>query len=102
MVDSLAYMQNLPRLGTWGYGIKDVEAYALQGDSVQALAALRQAIDAGWRKNWRYHLEINPNLDSIRNEPAFQAMVEEVRADMAAQLARVREMAPVAHICSGA
>ncbi len=37
-------------------------------------------------------LKYDPNLESLHDEPEFQAMREEVRADMAAQLARVREM----------
>ena len=100
--NTLAYVQTIPRLGWMGYGISDVEIYALQGQTEQALTALRQAIDAGWRSEWRFYLEMNPNLDSIHEEPRFIAMVEELRADIAAQLARVRAMAPAAHICSAA
>jgi glucan phosphorylase len=75
-----------------GFWVSDVQIYALQGKTEAALAALRQAIDQGWRANWWYYLEHNPNLDSIRDEPEFQAMVEEIKADMAAQLERVRAM----------
>ena len=56
-----------------------MEIYTLQGETAKALSALRQAIDAGWRNRWRFYLENNPNLDSIRNEPAFVVMVEEIR-----------------------
>jgi hypothetical protein len=41
---------------------------------------------------WRPQLLYNPNLDSIRDTPEFAAIVAEIEADMAAQLARVREM----------
>ena len=37
-------------------------------------------------------LQYDPNLESLHDEPEFQAMVAEIEADMAAQLARVREM----------
>ncbi len=37
-------------------------------------------------------LERSSNLESLRDEPEFQAMVAEIEADMAAQLAHVREM----------
>ncbi len=57
-----------------------------------ALSALRQAIDEGWRSLWWYLLKQDPNLESLHDEPEFQAMVAEIEADMAAQLARVREM----------
>jgi tetratricopeptide (TPR) repeat protein len=89
---SLRHIQTLPRLGLYGYGIADVQIYALQGDKQKALSALRQAIDEGWRVWWRYLLKQDPNLESLHDEPEFQAMVAEIEADMAAQLARVREM----------
>jgi len=89
---SLTFIPTIPRLGGNGYGIADVRIYALQGKTEKALAALRQAIDQGWRHRWWYYLEHDPNLDSIRNEPEFQGMVEEIKADMAAQLERLRAM----------
>ncbi len=55
------------------------------------MTTLRQAIDEGWRQFWWYYSEHDPNLDSIRNEPEFQIMMEEIRANMAEQLARVHE-----------
>ena len=94
---SLAYAESttMPRLHRYAiaYGIpQQVQIYALQGKTEKALEALRQAVDYGWRGLWWYWLEHDPNLDSIRDEPEFQAMVVEIKADMAAQLARVRAM----------
>ena len=89
---SSALIQGMHRLGHTGYGIADAQIYTLQGKTDEALAALRQAIDDGWRQYWWYHAEHDPNLDSIRNEPKFQAMMDEIRTDMAVQLERVREM----------
>jgi tetratricopeptide (TPR) repeat protein len=89
---SLEHIQTLPRLGEYGYGFADVGIYALQGEKQKALSALRQAIDEGWRNSWRYSLKYDPILESLHDEPEFQAMVAEIEADMAAQLARVREM----------
>ncbi len=91
----VAESTSIPRLHwyTVAYGIpQQVQIYALQGKTEEALGALRQAIDNGWRGLWWYWLEHEPNLDSIRDKPEFQAMVEEIKADMAAQLARVRVM----------
>jgi tetratricopeptide (TPR) repeat protein len=88
---SLEYIQTIHRLGL-GYLIADVQIYALQGEKQKALVALRQAIDEGWRTLWWYYLKRDPNLESLHGEPKFQAMVAEIEADMAAQLARVREM----------
>jgi TolB-like protein/Tfp pilus assembly protein PilF len=89
---SLQYIQRIPRLGWFGYGIADVQIYALQGDKQKALSALQRAIDEGWRESWWYHLKYNPNLESLHDEPEYQAIVAEIEADMAAQLERVREM----------
>jgi tetratricopeptide (TPR) repeat protein len=88
---SLAFIETIQRLGFYGAWISDVQIYALQGKTAEALTALREAIDAGWRSLWWYFLEHDKNLDSIRDDPEFQAMVEEVRADIAAQLMRLRE-----------
>jgi hypothetical protein len=85
-------IQTLPRLGRWGYGVADVKIYALQGDMQKAFSALQQAIDEGWRNLWWYYLRLDPILESLHDEPEFQAMVAEIEADMAEQLARVREM----------
>jgi TolB-like protein/Tfp pilus assembly protein PilF len=89
---SFQFVQTYPRMGRGGYGISDVEIYALRGEKQKALSALRQAIDEGWRAGWWYPLKLDPTLESLHGEPEFQAMMEEIEADMAAQLARVREM----------
>jgi tetratricopeptide (TPR) repeat protein len=101
---SLAFIRTTPRLGMNGYGISDVLIYALQGKTGMALAALREAVDQGWRGNWWFYLKHDPGLDSIRGEPEFRQALEEIRADMAAQLERVRtleangELAPIQDI----
>jgi hypothetical protein len=56
------------------------------------LSALQRAIDEGWRRFWWYSLKYDPSLESLHDEPEFQAMVAEIEADMATQLERVREM----------
>jgi hypothetical protein len=89
---SLRYIQTKPRLGRNGHGMADVEIFTLQGEKQKALSTLRRAIDEGWRRFWWWVLEHEPNLVSLHDEPEFQAMVAEIEADMATQLARVREM----------
>ncbi len=92
LANSLDVVQTIPRLGLMGHGISDARILALQGKKRQALAALRHAIDQGWRNNWWYCLEHDPNLASIRQEPDFQAMMAEVETDMATQLQRVQQI----------
>ena len=64
----------------------------MRGEKQKALSALRQAIDEGWRGFWWYFLKYDPILESLHDEPEFQAMVAEIEADMAQQLANLREM----------
>jgi hypothetical protein len=89
---SLRHLQQEPRLGLFGYWISDVQIYALRGEKQKALSALRQAIDEGWRFLWWHYLKHDLSLESLHDEPEYQTMVAEMEADMATQLARVREM----------
>jgi tetratricopeptide (TPR) repeat protein len=89
---SLEHIQAMPRLGNRGYWFADAQIYALRGDKQKALSALRQAIDEGFRFLWWNFLKQDLSLESLHDEPEFQAMVKEIEADMADQLARVREM----------
>jgi hypothetical protein len=81
-----------PTTWEWGHSIADVELHALRGEKGKALAVLQEYADQGTKDMWRWQVLYNPNLDSIRDSPEFAAVVAEIEADMAAQLARVREM----------
>jgi TolB-like protein/Tfp pilus assembly protein PilF len=86
---SEAYIRTIPRLGPLGYGISDVAILALRGQTKAALAKLREAERAGWRRWWRYHRDFDPNLGSIRNEPEFKAVFADIERDMERQRARL-------------
>ena len=75
-----------------GYWISNVQILALQGRKAEALAALRLAVDEGWRTLWWYYLQYDPNLESIRDEPEFQAILAGIKTDMSAQMQRIRDM----------
>ena len=49
-------------------------------------------VDEGWRSFWWYYLKFDLTLESLHVEPEYRAMIEEIEADMAKQLAHVREM----------
>jgi tetratricopeptide (TPR) repeat protein len=89
---SLEVIKTIPRLGTNGYWITDVRILALQKRPQQALSALRQAIDEGWRFLAWYLLEHDPTLDSIRGEPEFQRLYAELQSNLAVQARRVQEL----------
>jgi tetratricopeptide (TPR) repeat protein len=68
-----------------------VAIYTIQGDVDRAIGQLRKLVDAGWRGGW-WRLEREPIYEPLWGEPEFQAIMDEIRADMAIQLERVREM----------
>ncbi len=68
-----------------------VAIYTIQGDVDRAIGQLRELVDAGWRYGW-WRLEREPIYAPLWGEPEFQALMDEIRADMAIQLERVREM----------
>ena len=80
------YIRTLPRLGESGYGIQDVRIHALRGDKAKALSALRAAVKEGWRGPfWRTQLLFDMSLTSVSSDPAFKAVVADIRRDMKRQ-----------------
>ena len=88
----LDIIRTIPRLGRDGHGIADVLIFAMQERPDEAIHALRESVAAGWRTNWWFYLELDPALDELRGRSDFQALLEEIRTDMATQLSRVREL----------
>ena len=68
------------------------QALALLGKKQAALEELQQQVDNGWRHLWRWDTKLNPNFESLGEEPAFLAIIEFLGADMARQLEDVRAM----------
>ena len=92
LAETLLVMDSQPVLGYWGSGPFKAIAYAVSGEDLKALAALRTAVDAGWRYGWWYFFDHDPLLESLRTYPEFQVMRAEIEADMAEQLKNVRRM----------
>ncbi|MBW7995604.1 MAG: hypothetical protein FVQ81_03315 [Candidatus Glassbacteria bacterium] len=63
--------------------------HAVAGEKDKALAALRRAIDRGWRQSW--YAKLDPPLESLRDTPEFKEMMAEVDADIARQKAILKE-----------
>jgi tetratricopeptide (TPR) repeat protein len=72
--------------GVHGYvlGIVDIQLLALAGETDLALETLRDAVDKGWRWEWRWALS-NSSFDVVRDTPEFQQIVADIEIDMAAQ-----------------
>ncbi len=78
---ALPVVQSLPRIGLAGHGIRDVQILALQGKAFEALTAMREAIDEGFRgtvSSNGWPMSLDPYLESIRSRPEFQAMAREI------------------------
>jgi adenylate cyclase len=75
----------------WAALLVEPEALALQERPAEALAAMTRAVDSGWRMDW-WQVESDPTLASIRADPQFTALLDRVKADLAQQLERVREL----------
>jgi len=67
-------------------------ALALLGKKQAALKELRHQVDKGWRLLWLWNSELNPNFESLRDDPEFQAIVDFLRTDMARQLEQLPAM----------
>ncbi len=74
------------------------QALALLGEKQAALSELRTQMDNGWRLFWRWDTELNPNFESLREEPEFQAIVEFVSADMTRQYKEVQTLEAIGEI----
>jgi TolB-like protein/Tfp pilus assembly protein PilF len=81
-------IRSTQRMGWEGFGMLDVQIYALRGDKTRALVALREAKTAGWRSfAWRYYRDFEPALALIRGDPEFKAIFADIERDMARQRA---------------
>ena len=69
--------------GQYGKGTIDAEILTLQGNRQQGIAALEEIVKAGWRYRWWLYADLNPNLDALKDMPAFHRLVEEIRRDLA-------------------
>ena len=73
-----------------GRAPNDARALALRGRKQEALTALRAAEQVRLaRRSWRFHRDLDPAFDSIRDEPEFKAIFADIERDMARQRAEL-------------
>ncbi|MCI0451198.1 MAG: protein kinase, partial [Candidatus Latescibacteria bacterium] len=83
------YLESLPETERhYEFGRQLAEVYALQGRKREALDALTSRVDGGLRDEWCTTLR-SPMLDSIRDDPEFVAVYDEVKNDVARMRARL-------------
>jgi hypothetical protein len=89
---ALPVVRQQPRLGWFGQGIQEVRILALMGRKEDALGALRELIDAGFRGpvlTDLWSLDLDPFLAMLRDDQRFAAMVDEVNRSLAEMYERV-------------
>jgi len=83
-----------PTFGSYIYngarGISNVHALAIAGRTEEAIEAFRVAVDNQFRVAWEWATELNPNMESLYDDPRYKAMIAEIKAGMAAQLEQLR------------
>jgi len=89
---SLAFIDRLPQGQISEFGVYRARAQAMLGEREAALSTLEQTVAAGWRFQWHFFLQKDVAFDSIRDDPRFQAVLGNIRADVAKQLATVRAL----------
>ena len=70
----------------------DARIHAIRKRPEMALEALRMAIEGGWRLHTWYYLDMDPNLESIRDTPEFARLSTFVKSDLEKQAERVEEL----------
>ena len=90
---ALPVAERSPRAGISGHGIRVAQILALQGKTLEAIAALREAVDDGFRgtvftNGWT--LELDPYLQSLRGNPEFNALMAEIAAAVDVMRERLR------------
>ena len=83
------YIAGIPRLGCCDYGLTDVEIAAIRGDEEQALTALEQAIDEGWKVDWWWDTEYNPNLQVLTSNERYHGLLRALAEALAVQHAAI-------------
>ncbi|HSG96943.1 MAG TPA: tetratricopeptide repeat protein [Woeseiaceae bacterium] len=89
---ALPVVRQQPRLGWFGQGIQEVRILALLGRKEDALDALRELVDAGFREpvlTDLWSLDLDPFLAILRDDQRFAAMVDEVNRSLAEMYERV-------------
>ena len=92
LLAALPVVQALPRLGMSGQGILEVQILSLLNRKEDALVALRELVDEGFRgpllaNIWR--LDEDPFLTLLKDDPRFTGILDEISESVAVMHDRV-------------
>lgn len=80
---ALLKMESMHRIRSPGFGYADIAIHVTRDDRGEAIGALRDAIDSGWRAGW-WELR-GPGFEAIHEEPEWQALYAELLDDIERQ-----------------
>ena len=89
---ALSFLASSPNSGYLSSDMLLTELHAMNGDKKSALQSLRRAIDTGWLGYWLDSPDQNPNLRLLHGDPQYVAMMDELKANLAAQLDELRDL----------
>lgn len=80
--------EELYTLGSANYplGIAVVDALALSGRQDEAVSRLKELTEDGWRILWEFNTNLNPSHDSLREMPAYRAILKSIEDDLRRQV----------------
>lgn len=70
--------------------------HQLRGETACAITSFHDAIDAGWRSTW-WMWKRESNSGPLRDQPEFQSAIAKLEAEMATELAQLKEMEQDSH-----
>ena len=79
----------------FGSLLADVRIQAIQGNQDQALALLQKAVDEGWRVSWRFEMEHDMALSSLRQTPRYAEISKIISADMQRQRSSLEDASEI-------
>lgn len=80
-----------PGADNFPLGIPDVDVLLALGRNTDAMDALRNHVESGWRMSWRWATEANPAHDVLRKDQAYLAILETIRTDLRNQVAKFND-----------
>ena len=92
LLEAILALIEAPGANPRAFGFLHAEVYARLGYMQRALEVLRASVDSGMRVQWMGQVELSPHMDRLREAPEFGPIQDVVQADLARQLALVREM----------